>query len=87
MGAREATGGMIFYGPVMVTGTLSTSGNSGQGAKFFGGVIAGNVALDDLSKLAGGALVSYSSCAIHRALQHSATVGTLAERSWVQLYQ
>ena len=86
-GDLEATGGMIFYGPVMVTGTLSTSGNSGQGAKFFGGVIAGNVALDDLSKLAGGALVSYSSCSIHRALQHSATVGTLAERSWVQLYQ
>jgi Tfp pilus assembly protein PilX len=86
-GDLEATGGMVFYGPVMVTGTLSTSGNSGQGAKFFGGVIAGNVALDDLSKLAGGALVSYSSCAIHRALQNSATVGTLAERSWVQLYQ
>jgi Tfp pilus assembly protein PilX len=85
-GDLEATGGMVFYGPVMVTGTLSTSGNSGQGAKFFGGVIAGNVALDDLSKLAGGALVSYSSCAIHRALQNSATVGTLAERSWVQLY-
>jgi hypothetical protein len=86
-GDLEATGGMVFYGPVMVTGTLSTSGNSGQGAKFFGGVIAGNVALDDLSKLAGGALVSFSSCAIHRALQNSATVGTLAERSWVQLYQ
>jgi hypothetical protein len=86
-GDLEATGGMVFYGPVMVTGTLLTSGNSGQGAKFFGGVIAGNVALDDLSKLAGGALVSYSSCAIHRALQNSATVGTLAERSWVQLYQ
>ncbi len=86
-GDLEATGGMVFYGPVMVTGTLSTSGNSGQGAKFFGGVIAGNVALDDLSKLAGGALVSYSSCAIHRALQNSATIGILSERSWVQLYQ
>jgi Tfp pilus assembly protein PilX len=86
-GDLTATGGMVFYGPVMVTGTLSTSGNSGQGAKFFGGVIAGNVALDDLSKLAGGALVSFSSCAIHRALQNSATLGPLAERSWVQLYQ
>ena len=85
-GDLTASGGMVFYGPVFVTGTLSTSGNSGQGAKFYGGVIAGNVALDDLSKLAGGALVSYSSCAIHRALQNSATVGTLAERSWVQLY-
>jgi hypothetical protein len=86
-GDLTATGGMIFYGPVFVTGTLSTSGNSGQGAKFFGGVIAGNVALDDLTKLAGGALVSYSSCAVKRALQGSATPTTLAERSWVQLYQ
>ena len=86
-GDLTATGGMVFYGPVFVTGTLSTSGNSGQGAKFFGGVIAGNVALDDLTKLAGGALVSYSSCAITRALQNSATPTMLAERSWVQLYQ
>jgi hypothetical protein len=76
----------VFYGPVYVTGTLSTSGNSGQGAKFYGGVIAGNVALDDLTKLAGGALVSYSSCAIKRALQGSATASVFAERSWAQLY-
>ncbi len=86
-GDLTATGGMVFYGPVFVTGTLSTSGNSGQGAKFYGGVIAGNVALDDLTKLAGGALVSYSSCALTRALQNSATPAMLAERSWVQLYQ
>jgi hypothetical protein len=85
-GDLAATGGMVFYGPVYVTGTLSTSGNSGQGAKFFGGVIAGNVALDDLTKLAGGALVSYSSCAIKRALQNSATPTMLSERSWIQLY-
>ena len=84
-GDLTATGGMVFYGPVFVTGTLSTSGNSGQGAKFFGGVIAGNVALDDLTKLAGQALVSYSSCAVKRALQGSATPTALAERSWVQL--
>ncbi|HEX2218764.1 MAG TPA: hypothetical protein VHG35_08150, partial [Gemmatimonadales bacterium] len=85
-GDLTASGGMVFYGPVFVTGTLSTTGNSGQGAKFFGGVIAGNVSLDDLTKLAGGALVSYSSCAIKRALQNSATPSPLAERSWVQLY-
>ena len=85
-GDLTTTGGVVFYGPVFVTGTLSTSGNSGQGAKFFGGVIAGNVALDDLTKLSGDALVSYSSCAIERALAGSATVSVLAERSWVQLY-
>lgn len=86
-GDLTASGGMVFYGPVFVTGTLSTTGNSGQGAKFYGGVIAGNVALDDITKLAGGALVSYSSCAIRRALANTATPGALAERSWVQLYQ
>ncbi len=85
-GDLTASGGMVFYGPVFVTGTLSTTGNSGQGAKFFGGVIAGNVALDDLTKLAGGALVSYSSCAVTRALAGSATPTPFAERSWVQLY-
>jgi hypothetical protein len=86
-GDLSATGGMVFYGPVFVTGTLSTSGNSNQGAKFYGGIIAGNVSLDDLTKLSGGALVSYSSCAIKRALENTATPGALAERSWVQLYQ
>jgi Tfp pilus assembly protein PilX len=86
-GDLTATGGMVFYGPVFVTGTLSTSGNKNQGAKFFGGVIAGNVALDDVNKLTGGALVTYSSCAIKRALDNTATPGPLAERSWVQLYQ
>jgi hypothetical protein len=86
-GDLTATGGMIFYGPVFVTGTLSTAGNSKQGAKFFGGVIAGNVSLEDMNKLSGGAQVSYSSCAIKRALDNTATPGALAERSWVQLYQ
>jgi hypothetical protein len=86
-GNLAATGGMVFYGPVFVTGTLSSEGNKNQGAKFYGGVIAGNVLLDDVNKLAGQALVSYSSCAIRRALQNSSTPAPLAERSWVQVYQ
>jgi Tfp pilus assembly protein PilX len=85
-GDLTATGGMVFYGPVFVTGTLSTAGNKNQGAKFYGGVIAGNVSLDDVNKLSGQALVSYSSCAVKRALQNSSTPAALAERSWVQVY-
>jgi hypothetical protein len=85
-GDLTTTGSVVFYGPVFVTGTLSTSGNSGQGAKFYGGVVAGNVALDDVTKLAGGALVNYSSCAVRRALANTATPMPFAERSWVQLY-
>ena len=86
-GDLTVTGSMIFYGPVFITGTLSTSGNGGGGSKFYGGVIAGNVALDDLTKLAGGAEITYSSCALHRALSNTATPTSLAERSWVQLYK
>ena len=85
-GDLTVTGSMVFYGPVFVTGTLSTAGTGGDGAKFYGGVIAGNVALDDLTKLAGGAMVNYSSCALKRALDNTATPAPLAERSWVQLY-
>jgi Tfp pilus assembly protein PilX len=85
-GNLTITGSMVFYGPVYITGTLSAAGNSNQGAKFYGGVIAGNVALDDLTKLTGGAAVDYSSCAIKRALQNSATPTALNERSWMQLY-
>lgn len=86
-GDLTATGGMVFYGPVFVTGTLTTAGNKNQGAKFYGGVIAGNVALDDVTKMSGQALISYSSCAIRRALQNSSTPSPLRERSWVQIYQ
>jgi hypothetical protein len=84
-GDLTVTGAMVFYGPVVVTGTLSTAGNGGDGAKFYGGVIAGNVALDD-NKVSGGAMIEYSSCALKRALTNSSSVQPLTERSWVQLY-
>jgi hypothetical protein len=85
-GDLTITGSMIFYGPVFITGTLSAAGNNKQGAKFYGGVVAGNVLLDDVSKLSGQATIEYSSCAIKRALQNSANPTALNERSWVQLY-
>ncbi len=84
-GDLTVTGGFVFYGPVVVTGTLSTAGNGSGGAKFYGGIIAGNVALDD-NKISGGAMVDYSSCALRRALSNSANIEPLQERSWVQLY-
>ncbi|MBA3521396.1 MAG: hypothetical protein H0T90_02675 [Gemmatimonadales bacterium] len=85
-GNLTAQGGFVFYGPVIATGSVSTRGNNGgQGAKFYGGIVAQNVELDD-SRLTGGATVLYSSCAIKRALKGSATVTTLNERSWAQLY-
>jgi hypothetical protein len=85
-GDLTITGSMVFYGPVYITGTLSAAGNNKGGSKFYGGVIAGNVLMDDVNKLTGNATVDYSSCAIKRALRATAIPTPLSERSWVQLY-
>ncbi len=84
-GNLNAQGRIDFYGPVIVTGEVEIRGTGTSATKFYGGVIAQDVSLDD-SRLSGNATVNYSSCAIRRALQGSATIATLSERSWVQLY-
>jgi hypothetical protein len=84
-GDLQAQGRIDFYGPVIVTGEVDIRGTGSSATKFYGGVIAQDVQLDD-SRLSGNATVNYSSCAIRRALQGSASIVALAERSWVQLY-
>jgi hypothetical protein len=64
---------------------VNIRGTGSDDVKFYGGVIAQDVTLDD-SKLSGNAEVRYSSCAIHRALKGSALPQPLAERGWAQLY-
>ena len=78
-------GRIDFYGPVIVTGGVDVRGTGSDDVKFYGGILAQNVTLDD-SRLTGNATVNYSSCAIKRALQGSAVPTPLNERSWVQLY-
>ena len=85
-GDLTITGSFVFYGPVYITGTLDAAGNNKGGSKFYGGVIAGNVLIDDINKLSGNATIDYSSCAIKRALKGSAVPTPLNERGWVQLY-
>jgi hypothetical protein len=84
-GNLNAQGQIDFYGPVIVTGEVNVRGTGGDDVKFFGGIIAQNVALDD-NRLTGNATVNYSSCAIKRALSGSATLMPLAERGWAQVY-
>jgi len=84
-GDLNVQGRIDFYGPVIVTGGVNIRGTGSDDVKFYGGVMAQDVTLDD-SKLTGNAQVNYSSCAIRRALQGSATPIPLTERSWVQLY-
>ncbi len=83
-GDLEVTGGHEFYGPVIIRGTLKTTGTGGH---FVGGVIAANVDLD-LSSVLGNAVVQFSSCAVTRAILNNPTltqVRPIARRSWVDL--
>ncbi len=84
-GNLNVQGRIDFYGPVIATGGVNIRGTGSDDVKFYGGVIAQDVTLDD-SKLTGNAEVHYSSCAIRRALKGSAVAQALAERGWAQLY-
>ncbi|HEX6106456.1 MAG TPA: hypothetical protein VFZ26_12795, partial [Gemmatimonadales bacterium] len=84
-GSLDVQGRIDFYGPIIATGAVNIRGTGSDDIKFYGGVIAQDVTLDD-SKLAGNAMVNYSSCAIERAVAGSAVLQSLAERGWVQLF-
>lgn len=84
-GNLSVQGRIDFYGPVIATGGVNIRGTGSDDVKFYGGVMAQDVTLDD-SKLTGNAMINYSSCAIKRAVQGSALPIALSERSWVQIY-
>jgi len=84
-GNINVQGRIDFYGPVIATGGVNIRGTGSDDVKFYGGVVAQDVTLDD-TKLTGNAMINYSSCAIKRAVQGSATPIALSERSWVQVY-
>jgi hypothetical protein len=83
-GNLSVQGGFEFYGPVFVKGELSTQGTGGH---FNGGVVAANVNLGS-STVLGNAVVSFSSCAVERAILNNSAltqVRPVAMRSWVDL--
>ncbi len=84
-GNLSVQGRVSFFGPVIATGAVNVRGTGSDDVKFYGGIIASDVQLDD-SRLSGNATVLYSSCANRRALQGSGVITRLAERGWVQLY-
>ena len=77
-GDLEVAGGFEFFGPVIVRGSLKTTGTGGH---FNGGVMAANVDLEQ-NVVLGDAVISFSSCAIERALRGSATLRPVATRAW-----
>jgi hypothetical protein len=84
-GNLSVQGQISFFGPVIATGSVDVRGTGSDDVKFYGGIIASDVQLDD-NRLSGNATVLYSSCANRRALQGSGVVTRLSERGWVQLY-
>jgi hypothetical protein len=81
-GDLSVAGGAEFFGPVIVKGSLKSSGTGGH---FNGGVMAANVDLEQ-STLLGNAVVNFSSCALTKALAGAATPVFVARRSWTELY-
>ena len=79
-GDLELSGGTEFTGVVIVLGRVITSG---VGGRITGTLLVGGSAT---SVLAAGARVSYSSCAVERALRANGTPHRLQSRSWAQLY-
>ena len=85
-GSLTIQGVFDFAGPIIVKDDLDLTGaNSGSGVRLTGGVIAGNV-IAGKNSFSGNASISYSFCAIDRALRAGAMSKPLRERSWVNLY-
>lgn len=81
-GDLSVAGGFQFFGIVIVTGHLKTTGTGGH---FTGGVLAQNVDLEQNTVL-GNAVITYSSCASSYAMKAIASPQLAAGRSWVDLY-
>ncbi|MBT8489013.1 MAG: hypothetical protein HKN72_13760 [Gemmatimonadetes bacterium] len=83
-GDLDLRGNFLFYGIIIVQGNFETQGN---GNRIIGAVLAANGLLDDQS-ITGGSEITYSTCAIRRAVLNNSSLSRarpLLERSWVDL--
>jgi Tfp pilus assembly protein PilX len=78
----KLTGNFEWYGPVIVRGTLETSGT---GNKVYGGVKAANVNLGSDAVL-GNAVIQYSSCSVSQAVLGASSPWPLTERPWMDMF-
>jgi len=81
-GDLQVTGGVEFFGVVIVKGHFKTAGNGGH---FNGAVMAANAELEELD-ISGNAVVNYSSCAKSRALTSAGSGAMLRSRGWLYSY-
>ncbi len=78
-GDLSVTGGFQFYGVVIVRGKLRTAG---QGGHFNGAVLAANASFEE-NTVSGAAVVSYSSCALSKALSSAGSGSMIRSRGWL----
>lgn len=80
-GNLELAGGFSFTGPIVVRGTVTTSGtNSVNGALAAANVFGGT------NSVLGTALITYSSCAVNKALQFAVPPKRIVERAWMEVF-
>lgn len=80
-GNLKLSGGFIFNGPIVVRGTVTTTGtNAVQGALAAANVSGGT------NEVLGTALISYSSCALNRALQNAIPPKRVVDRAWMEVF-
>jgi len=84
-GDLSIQGSFVFYGIVLVQGSLKTAGGGSTDAHFYGAVMANNVDLE-LNSLSGNATLQYSKCAITNAMEGTQSVSPIRSRGWIQLF-
>ncbi len=81
-GDLQLSGGVEFFGPVIVQGAVTSQGTGGH---IYGGLMANQVNLDPTT-LTGNSVAQFSTCAIARALNGTSTVQPVTGRGWAQIY-
>jgi len=84
-GDLSIQGSVVFYGIVLVQGSMKTAGGGSTDAHFYGAVMASNVDLE-LNSLAGNATLQYSKCAVTNAMEGTQVVTPVRSRAWAQLF-
>jgi hypothetical protein len=62
----ELGGGFTWYGPIVVTGSVTLNGGGGEGINIHGQILSGTSTLTDVT-LNGGNVIQYNSCELKKA--------------------
>ena len=80
-GNLKLSGGFSFNGPIVVRGTVTTSGTN-----TIRGALAAANASGGTNNVLGTALITYSSCALNKALENAIPPKRVVERAWMEVF-